>query len=216
MKDNLLFDLDGTIIDPAVGITGAAKYALETMGYPTPSQKELEKFIGPPLDESFTELYQFTPEQSEQGILHFRDYFAKHGIHEHHLYPGFSELLPALKQKGFTLYIATSKPTVFARQILDGYGLTSCFAGLQGSDLESPGCPKGEIIRKVLEKHAIAPSTALMIGDRKHDIVGAKQQGVASVGLLHGYGGQQELQEAKADYILPDVAALAKFLGLSV
>lgn len=213
MRTNILFDLDGTIIDPAQGITGAARHALEAMGYEVSSAQELERFIGPPLDETFSAEYGMDDAQIADAVLHFRDYFSRQGIYEHTLYEGFDTLIQTLAGSGYTLYLATSKPTPFARTILEGYGLAGYFADIQGSSLEGPGTPKGEIIRQVLENNRIHPDSAIMVGDRKHDVLGAKQNSLPCIGVLFGYAQENELQQAECDFLAANVQQLQQLLA---
>lgn len=210
MRNNILFDLDGTIIDPAEGITGAVRHALSTMGYEIPSREVQELFIGPPLDETFGQYYNMDGEQSAQAVRLFREYFSTKGIHQNDLYEGFAHLLPELTHKGYTLYIATSKPTKFARFIIEGFGLSHHFKDIQGSELDGPGKPKAEIIQMVLENNGIHPDTAIMVGDRKHDVIGAQKNGIPCVGVLYGYAPPQELELAGAQHIVDSVESLGK------
>ncbi len=206
-----MFDLDGTIIDPAEGITGAVRHALQSMGYEIPSREMQERFIGPPLNESFGEYYNMDEAEIQQAIKGFREYFSTTGIHQNDLYEGFAWLLPELSSKGYNLYIATSKPTKFARFILEEFNLAQHFKGIQGSELDGPGSPKADIIQKVLEAHDISPDTAIMVGDRKHDVIGAKKNGIPCVGVLYGYALPMELENAGAEHIVDTVDTLGEF-----
>ena len=211
MRNNILFDLDGTIIDPAEGITGAVRHALQSMGYEIPSREMQERFIGPPLNESFGEYYGMDEQQTLQAVKYFREYFASTGLHQNDLYEGFSSLLPELSSKGYNLYIATSKPTKFARFILEEFNLAQHFKGIQGSELDGPGSPKADIIQMVLEKHNISPENAIMVGDRKHDVIGAQKNGIPCIGVLYGYAAPMELQQAGAQHIVNSVENLGKY-----
>lgn len=212
MIDHILFDLDGTLTDPAEGITGAVAYSLQKMGITPPPRKELECFIGPPLDEAYGSKFGLAGPELEQAVVYFREYFAPKGIWENELYPGIPEMLGTLKDKGFTLYVATSKPAQFATQILRHFHIDGFFTDVQGSPLTHHGLPKAEIIRMVLSGTDIAPHAAVMVGDRKHDVLGAQQTGLSSVGVLYGYGSLEELQNAAADHIASDVPALQTIL----
>lgn len=211
MKPYILFDLDGTLTDPAVGITDAVTYAFEKLGHTPPPYEERLRFIGPPLDESYA-VYGFSTEEIPRGITLFREYYAQQGILDNEVYPGIPQLLATLKEKGATLYVATSKPTFFANQVLDRFALSQYFSGVIGSALEHAGVHKKDIITQLLQTYPLPAQDAVMVGDRQHDIVGAKAHGMLSVGLLLGYGGRQELQDAGADYIAQDVLALQEIL----
>lgn len=211
---HILFDLDGTLTDPAEGITGSVAHALAAMGHPVPPRKELERFIGPPLDEAFGDFYGFTTAQVDEAVVLFREYFSDRGILENELYPGIPQLLESLIARGKTLHVATSKPTAFAQQVLARFDLARYFTIVEGSPLTHNGLPKAEVIRAVLAAGKIEPEDAVMVGDRRHDIAGAKQTGLAaSVGVLYGYGSRQEFAAAGADHVAESVEHLGEVLG---
>lgn len=210
--DNLLFDLDGTLIDPVEGITNSVKHALASLGYPPLEMEQLKRFIGPPLDEAFSEFCGMERADIEQAVLHFRDYFSKTGIHQNLLYPGVPQMLETLAEAGKRLYIATSKPTPFAEEILEGFGIRHCFRYVSGSGLSHVGLAKGAVVQDVLQREGVDAASAVMIGDRRHDVAGAKQNGLLSVGVLYGYGSLEEFEAAGADYIVEDIPALTKLL----
>jgi phosphoglycolate phosphatase len=212
MSRHILFDLDGTLTDPAEGITGAVAFALQKMGVEPPPRKNLECFIGPPLDEAFGGKYGFEGQQLDDAVVYFREYFSTRGIWENEVYPGMPEFLQALKEEGALLYVATSKPTQFARQILEHFKLDGYFEDVEGSPLTHHGMPKAEVIREVLRRNPAIGEGAVMVGDRKHDVIGAKKAGLRSVGVLYGYGSREELEAAGADKIADDVQALRQLL----
>lgn len=199
MKDKqvVLFDLDGTIIDPKVGITNAFRYTFKQYGIEA-DQKTLESFIGPPLVDTFKNYDLDTSE----AINHFRVYFKEKGIKEFSVYPHIQEVLSTLKKNQFKLAVATSKPTVYARAILKEVNLDHYFECIEGSFLDNTRTNKNDIIEAVLEQFLVSRDAVVMIGDRKHDIIGAQKQGIASIGVTYGYGSLKELQDIQADVIV--------------
>lgn len=212
MKQYLLFDLDGTLTDPMVGITFSVQYALEKFGIHVRYLKELIPFIGPPLAESFQKFYGFSKEDAEKAIQYYREYYAPKGIFENEVYEGIPEMLAHLTEAGFTLLVATSKPTVFARKVLKHFGMEDYFSFVGGSELDGSRTKKAEVISYILKTCGIEAKEAIMIGDRRHDIEGGKACGLESVGVLYGYGTEQELTEAGADHIIRTVAELEDYL----
>lgn len=212
MKQYLLFDLDGTLTDPMVGITSSVQYALEKFGIHVRYLKELIPFIGPPLAESFQKFYGFSKEDAEKAIQYYREYYAPKGIFENEVYEGIPEMLAHLTEAGFTLLVATSKPTVFARKVLKHFGMEDYFSFVGGSELDGSRTKKAEVISYILKTCGIEVKEAIMIGDRRHDIEGGKACGLESVGVLYGYGTEQELTEAGADHIIRTVAELEDYL----
>lgn len=213
MKQYILFDLDGTIIDPKIGITSSVAYALNKFNIHVEDLDNLCKFIGPPLKDSFMEYYNFSEEDAKQAILYYRERFQDKGIYENFLYENFEDLLIALKTQGKTLLIATSKPTVFAERILEHFNLRKYFDFVGGSNFDGTRANKSEVIFHVLKENSISDlSKAIMVGDRKHDIIGAKKAGLQSVGVLYGYGNYEELEASGADYIVKDVEELSILL----
>ena len=212
MKQYLLFDLDGTLTDPMVGITSSVQYALEKFGVRVRYLKELIPFIGPPLAESFQKFYGFSKEDAERAIQYYREYYAPKGIFENEVYEGISEMLAHLTEAGFTLLVATSKPTVFAKKVLKHFGMEEYFSFVGGSELDGSRTKKAEVISYILKICGIRAKEAIMIGDRRHDIEGGKACGLESVGVLYGYGTEQELTEAGADHIIRTVAELEDYL----
>lgn len=212
MKQYLLFDLDGTLTDPMVGITSSVQYALEKFGIHVRYLKELIPFIGPPLAESFQKFYGFSKEDAEKAIQYYREYYAPKGIFENEVYEGIPEMLAHLTEAGFTLLVATSKPTVFARKVPKHFGMEDYFSFVGGSELDGSRTKKAEVISYILKTCGIEAKEAIMIGDRRHDIEGGKACGLESVGVLYGYGTEQELTEAGADHIIRTVAELEDYL----
>lgn len=259
-KDILLFDLDGTLTDPMVGITKSVQYALRHYGIIEEDLTRLIPFIGPPLRDSFQKYYGFSKEQAGEGVLVYREYFSEKGIFENKEIPGIREMLEVLSAQGKKLYVATSKPEVYARKILEHFSLDHFFRFIGGADFEETRVNKAAVIRYVLEEAGLGGAgkkTAdvieraegakrteetegtdntertdkaertdnaertepgkkriVMIGDREQDIIGAKENGIQSVGVLFGYGSRRELKEAGADRIAETVKDLTDILRM--
>lgn len=208
-QGNLLFDLDGTLTDPRIGIVGCLRHALRRLDVPVPMDDELARFIGPPLHESFSRLLS-----AERALLVpkalelYRERYGTVGMFENRVYHGIPEGLAALRGAGWRLWVVTSKPSTFARPILQHFGLAQYFAGVHGSELSGERTDKGELIAYVLRTEGLSPGEAVMIGDRSHDVVGARTNNVRSRGVLWGYGTREELLSAGADRLYETVAEL--------
>ena len=210
----ILFDLDGTLTDPGEGITNSVAYALERYGISVSDRTQLYRFIGPPLVNSFMEFYGFPEEQAKEAVEVYREYFSVHGWAENRVYEGIEDLLADLVRAGKVLIIATSKPLVFAERILEHFGLAKYFTVICGAPLHAPkGHGKADVIREVLQAAGVVdPSSAVMVGDRHHDVDGAKAAGIPAVGVLYGYGDRAEMESAGADAVASDVSALRGIL----
>ena len=209
----ILFDLDGTLTDPGIGITNSVMYALKKFNIEVPDRTALYKFIGPPLKGSFEEFYHFTPDQSEQAVSYYREYFRKQGMLENVVYDGIPEMLDHLKASGRKLIVATSKPEAFTLEILRHFRLYDYFDFIAGATMDDTRNKKADIIRYALESCGITNKvSAIMIGDRKHDIIGAKENGLDSIGVLFGYGDRKELTDAGATFIAASAEEVEKFL----
>ncbi len=194
----ILFDLDGTLTDPQQGITNAVAYALRHFGIETEDNSTLNKFIGPPLIYSFVEYSGLTEEQAKEAIKKYREYFGPKGIFENRVYDGIPEMLQKLKDRGDKVILATSKPWIYAEQILEHFDLKKYFDFVSGSEMNGDRGSKSRVIAYAIEKYGILKDNAVMIGDRKHDIIGAKENGIRSVGVLYGYGTREEFNGASA------------------
>ncbi|MEF9916324.1 MAG: HAD family hydrolase [Lachnospiraceae bacterium] len=209
----ILFDLDGTLTASARGITNSVAYALDKFGVKVSDKTTLHKFIGPPLMESFEEFYHFTREDAKMAVKYYREYYQDKGIFENEVYNGIEELLQNLQTKEKKLVVATSKPEVFARKILDYFGLTKYFTYIGGANLDGTRTEKWEVIQHVLDTCKIEDqSTVIMVGDREHDVFGAQRVGIDSIGVLFGYGNRKELESAKATYIAEQVGDIGRIL----
>ena len=213
MYNTILFDLDGTLTAPGLGITNSAAYALKKHGIEVADRTVLYPFIGPPLLDSFQRFYGFSEEQSEQAVADYREYFREKGLFENEVYSGVEELLQRLKESGKRLIIATSKPEEFAVKILKHFGLASYFDYIVGATMDSSRSKKGDVIAYVLEVCGITDKTdVVMVGDREHDVLGAKENGLDSVGVLYGYGSREELEKAGATCVAETVEDILRFV----
>jgi phosphoglycolate phosphatase len=211
---HVLFDLDGTLTDPREGIVACLSYALRGLGRTPPPDSELVRFIGPPLHESLAALLG-PGGQSEVGtaLALYRQRFASQGMFENVVYPGIEPALAELQARGTTLYVATSKPRTFAEQIVEHFGLRHFFRALYGSELDGTRANKGELIAYLLERESLAPESTYLIGDRAHDVRGARATGVIPIGALWGYGSRDELVEAGATALCETPAVLPEVLS---
>jgi len=213
MLDTILFDLDGTLTDPKEGITKSIQYALESFGITDSDLDDLVKFIGPPIRPTFKEYYGFDDEKTEAAVEKFRERFLVKGIYENKLYTGIDTLLQRLYNEGKTLIVATSKPTIQAKVVLEHFNINKYFTFVSGSEMDGTRSDKAEVIKYALEQNHITDiSNCIMIGDKKHDIIGAKKTNMKSIGVLYGYGTHEELTQAGADHIAKDVNELSKLL----
>ena len=215
MFDTIFFDLDGTLTDPGEGITNSVAYALRQTGREVPPRSELYSYIGPPLLEQFMNVYGVDETEARAMTDEFRVYFQDRGILENELYAGIPEALQALKEAGATLIVATSKPEVFAERILERFDLRKFFTVVAGSTMDESRTNKADVIAYAMEKLGRPVGKALMVGDRKHDVLGAAAHGIPTVGALYGYGSREELMDAGAVAIADTVADLVPvILGL--
>lgn len=212
LRKYLFFDLDGTLTDPMEGITRSVQYALRHFGIEVNDLKELCPFIGPPLAESFRDRYGMNEAETATAIARMREYFAPKGIFENKLYPGIPELLAATAAAGCVNVMATSKPEPFARRIAEHFDIARHFRLIAGSGLDGSRTTKVEVIRHALSQLGIAPEEAVMIGDRRHDIEGARAAGLDSIAVSWGYAAPGELEAAQPGHIVADVDALRRLL----
>ena len=212
MKKYLLFDLDGTLTDSALGITNSVKYALSKFGINESDNAKLRSFVGPPLYDSFRGLYSMSHDDANLAIVYYREYYVSKGIYENTVYDGVDEMLKNLSNHGKRIILATSKPERFAREIIDYFSLATYFYGIFGATMDEKLCRKDDIISLALKKMKIACDDAVMIGDRRYDIEGGHKNHLATVGVLYGYGNKDELVSAKADYVVYTVNELEKIL----
>ena len=215
-KQHIFFDLDGTLTDSMPGITRAVQYALKRYGIQVDDLNVLKPFVGPPLPESFKEFYDFTDHDAHEAVFVFREYYNVKGWMENAPFPGAEAMLQGLKDAGKELYVATSKPEDMAKRVLDHFGLTKYFrfvGGAEDDGGEKLRVKKDQVIQYVMDSCGLEKKEEIiMVGDRRHDIEGAEKTGISSVGVLYGYGGQEELSEAGADWITETPETLLELL----
>lgn len=215
MYKYILFDLDGTLTDPGLGITNAVMHALKKFNIEVPDRSELYKFIGPPLLESFEKYYGMTEEESQLALQYYREYFKPYGLYENTVYDGIEEVLVTLKSQGKKLILATSKPEPFAVEILRHFGLDKYFDFVAGATMDEKRVRKADVIAYALNSCGIAErSDAIMVGDREHDVLGAKEVGMECIGVLYGYGNLEELEKAGADYVVKKPEDILKIVSV--
>lgn len=208
--DILLFDLDGTLTDSAEGIVNCAEHALNAMGITEPDRSKLLRFIGPPLIDSFMDFYGMDKENAIKAVAAYRERYPVKGIFENRVYEGISEALDMLKRGGKRLAVATSKPEIYALRILDYFDLAKYFEICTGAELSGERNAKAEVIEECLKRLGSPDkSTVLMIGDRRHDVEGAKLCGVDCAGVKYGYSVGNELEIAGAEYVFDTPLQLA-------
>ena len=198
MYSYILFDLDGTLTEPYEGIKNSILYALDRLSFKVDESK-LKSFIGPPLYKSFMEQCGMSESTAEKAIALYREYFSARGLYENRVYDGIEEVLQSLKETGKHLIVATSKPQVFAEKILAHFNLKRYFEGVSAATLDNSRVEKADIIAHALKSFGISAADAIMVGDRSHDVCGAKANGLKSIGVLYGYGDSGELISAGAD-----------------
>jgi phosphoglycolate phosphatase len=210
---NLLFDLDGTLTDPKIGITRCIQHSLTTFGLEAPHEDTLDWCIGPPLRQSFGRLLQSTDDDLlEEAVTRYRERFAEIGLFENRLYDDIPQTLSELKDRGFRLFLATSKPRVFAQRILEHFRLADFFDTAHGSELNGDRTDKPSLIRYILQEEALQPDATLIIGDRKYDIIGGKANNIHTAAVTYGYGTVEELEAEGPDCIFDTPNELVNFL----
>lgn len=211
MHSIVFFDLDGTLTDPAEGITACIRHALASEGAQTPDQARLVQCIGPPLQESFSELLNTDDlDTLTRALKKYRERFEEVGMFENRVYVGIPEALSEIRARGYRLCVATSKPHVYARKILDHFGLSRHFDHIFGPEFDGTRREKSKLLAHALEVTQTSASRCLMVGDRKHDIIGARENAIAALAVTWGYGSRVELEAARADGFVSAVDELAE------
>ncbi|WP_287814652.1 HAD family hydrolase [Pseudomonas sp.] len=205
---NILFDLDGTLTDPREGITRSIQYALEKLGIIEPDLSKLEHFIGPPLLQAFMQFYGFDEAKAWQAVNFYRERFKVTGLYENEVFEGVIELLETLVAQGRHLYVATSKPWEFAREIARHFDFAKHFKVIYGSELDGTRTNKVELLAHLLKEEGLEPAQTLMIGDRKHDLIGARANGLDVVAVGYGFGSREELEAEAPTYHFDTLAEL--------
>ena len=213
MYKTVLFDLDGTLTDPGIGITNSVMFALDKFGIKVEDRTSLYKFIGPPLKESYAKYFHFAGEDIDRAVKYYREYYSEKGIFENVLYDGMAEVLDRIKSSGRQIILATSKPDEFAIKILKHFRIDQYFDFVAAATMDETRTGKAEVIAYALESCNITDlQSTVMVGDRENDILGAKAFGIDSIGVLYGYGGIEELQSAGATYLAESVEDITNYL----
>jgi phosphoglycolate phosphatase len=214
MFQYILFDLDGTLTDPKIGITNSVMYSLEKFGIKVNDRKELFCFIGPPLIDSFMDFYGFSKEDALQAIVYYREFFGVTGIYQNDVYDGIENVLATLKNQGKKLILATSKPEKYANIILEHFGLAKYFDCVVGATFDGSLNYKSDIVAVALKRGGVDDiSKAIMIGDRHHDVDGGKANSLATIGVLYGYGSMEEFNECGADFVAETPADILRIIN---
>lgn len=211
----ILFDLDGTLTESGEGITKSAQYALEKIGKPEPDLDKLKVFVGPPLKEQFMKYAALEKEDAELAVKFYRERYTVTGIFENRPYEGVKELLEFLQKKGYLLAVASSKPEIFVKQILEHFEMSGYFTEIVGSEMDGRRTKKTEVIEEALRRLGIQRKReqVLMIGDKEHDVIGAKEAGIPCVAVSYGYGTMEELENAKPLRICSTTEELMSFFA---
>lgn len=197
---HVFFDLDGTLTDPKLGFVRSIRFALSELNIEFGPDTNFESYIGPPLHDTFRKLCGDS-HSVEDAVSLYRERYAETGLFENELYEGILECLEQIYGTAESIHVATSKPTVFSKRIIEHFGLDQYFNVVFGSNLDGSLSDKTELLEHVLETQGIAPQDAVMIGDRRFDMIGAKNHGISALGVLWGYGSEEELKNAGADVI---------------
>lgn len=210
---NVLLDLDGTLTDSSPGFIASIRHALVMLGRPVPPDTEIQSHIGPPLETTMAALLgSGNAEHLAAGITHYRERYSRQGLFENSVYPGIPEALARLSAVGASLFVATSKPQVFAVRIVEHFGLAPHFKAVYGSELDGRHSHKAELLRHLLAAESLSPAETYMVGDRLHDVRGALANGVTSIGVLWGFGSRSELSDAGAHHLCEHPSQLLEAL----
>ena len=215
MIRNILIDLDGTLTDPKVGITTSARYGLNKIGHPIADDVNIDWIIGPPLQASLAKILNVATDDilAEQALMGYRERFAVTGLYENHVFPEVSETLKTLQAQGYRLFLATAKPEIYAKQILEHFDLLQYFVYPYGSELNGERTNKGDLIAYIIEKEQLNPAECVMVGDREHDIFGARHNGIETIAVEYGYGTDEELTAAQPKARIESFAELLDHLN---
>ena len=210
--NSAIFDLDGTIMDSAQGIVRSVEYALEKMGVTEYDDERNYRFVGPPLVDSFMEYYSMSEDEALQAVAYYRERYSVTGIYEARMYDGVRELLTELKNLGVKLYIGSSKPEKYVRMILEKQGILDLFDYVAGATFDESRNNKEQVLTYLFEQVKIDPNSAVMVGDRYHDIEGAHYMGIPCIAVLYGFGNETEFKEHGAEYIAADTDQIFKII----
>ena len=209
---NALFDLDGTLTDPGEGFVNCVTHALSKLNCLRHSPSEIRKHVGPPLEETLGKLLDGDDAKVQAAVALYRERYGTEGYLENAVYPGIEKTLEELRHRGIALFVATSKPSVFAKRILEHFGLAHLFQGIYGSEFDGTRSNKAHLIAHVLTAGSLARPSTVMIGDRAHDVIGALANGVRPIGVLWGYGTREELANAGATVLCERPSQVAEVL----
>jgi phosphoglycolate phosphatase len=209
--NSIYFDLDGTLTDPKIGITRSIRYALTELGHHAPTEDELTWCIGPPLLPSLKTLTG-SDDQAELALKLYRQRFSGIGIYENGVYPGMHDLLAVLHRSGRRMFVASSKPAIYVDRIIDHFGMRPYFERAFGSELDGVRTDKTELLSYALGETGDDPARTVMIGDRRHDMIGARNNRMTAIGVAYGYGSREELVEAGAHHVCPTPKSLLEFI----
>ena len=215
MPGSVLFDLDGTLTDPFIGITSSIQHALRQMGHEPPASEELRRYIGPPLQANFMEMLG-DEALAAQAVGFYRERYGDVGKFENELIPGITDVLRTMTNAGYTLFVATSKLETYSIDIIDHFGLSPFFRRVYGSALDGSRADKGELIRHIVHTEGLDPQQTVMVGDRLHDAHGAARNDIRAVGVLWGFGDRAELEGAGAARIAASPAELLDIVGAMI
>ena len=215
MYKAIMFDLDGTLTESGEGITKSVQYALEKIGRPEPDLEKLKVFVGPPLLDQFMKYADTDEETARQAVAFYRERYGVTGIYENSVYPGIPELLEELRRKGYLLAVASSKPDNYVNQVLDYFHLSGYFDVIVGSEMNGNRTRKAQVIEETLERLKLSGhrNQVLMVGDKEHDVLGAREAGVSCVAVSYGYGTMEELEAAEPLKIVSSAEELLHFFG---
>lgn len=219
MSDNktyscLLFDMDGTIADTSEGIYNGLRYMALKIGIPALPEDVMHTFLGPPLIGSLMRAYGMTEDEAVVAVKIYREYYSKTGVMECNPYPGFCEMVRALKDAGVKVFVATSKPTPFAEQIVEKFGIKDCFVAVIGSNIDNTRTKKAEVIQYILDTYGLDKEDCLMIGDKSNDIDGARACGIDSLGVTYGFGSVEEIEGANPTYTVASPEQILPYAGV--
>ena len=211
----VLFDLDGTLTDPKQGITSCVQYALASIGIDEPDPDDLEDFIGPPLKEHFMERYSLDEKTALECVRKYRERYNPIGVYENKKYDGIDEVLRTLKERGMTLAVASSKPAVLVNTVLEHFDLMKYFDVIAGSELDGTRTRKSDVIRyafELLDGKGLSHDRPIMVGDRKHDVIGAREAGIPCMAVAYGYGSMEELSAEQPDFIAKNISEITDII----
>lgn len=213
MYKAILFDLDGTLTESGEGITKSVQYALEKIGKPEPDLEKLRVFVGPPLLEQFMKYSDLDEETARQAVAYYRERYSVTGIYENRVYPGIREMLEELQRKGYLLAVASSKPEHFVKTVLEYFGLTEYFHEIVGSEMDGNRTRKSQVIEETLKRLNLSEhrEQVLMVGDKEHDVLGAREAGLKCVAVSYGYGTREELEASRPLQIVDTAEELLHF-----